>query len=215
MSGLASLEPDRSLSSVSGCVKRVSDSSFVAATWARIFDASRGLVVSYTVMDVLIVEPDELIGTVLADALDQDGLTATLVPDEQKAFDLPPHDAPRVVITGMNRGNNRGHGGAAHRAGAAKEMAWHRRDLHGGLVAGPLASVRARCPRAIPRQARPISEDDPHRARTTGGGGHAPSGGIEAMAFPDRADRRGTSGAAATCQHKPGQSEAELRRNVT
>jgi DNA-binding NtrC family response regulator len=78
----------------------------VAATWARIFDASRGLVVSYTVMDVLIVEPDELIGTVLADALDQDGLTATLVPDEQKAFDLPPHDAPRVVITGMNRGNN-------------------------------------------------------------------------------------------------------------
>ena len=52
-----------------------------AAAWARIFDASRGLVVSYTVMDVLIVERDELIGTVLADALDQDGLTATLVPD--------------------------------------------------------------------------------------------------------------------------------------
>jgi CheY-like chemotaxis protein len=78
----------------------------VAATWARIFDASRGLVVSYTVMDVLIVERDELIGTVLADALDQDGLTATLVPDEQEAFDLPPHDAPRVVITGMNRGHN-------------------------------------------------------------------------------------------------------------
>ena len=37
-------------------------------------------------MDVLIVERDELIGTVLADALDQDGLTATLVPDEQEAI---------------------------------------------------------------------------------------------------------------------------------
>jgi hypothetical protein len=54
--------------------------------WAKIFDASRGPVASYTVMDVLIVERDDLVGTVLADALDEDGLTAALVPDEQGAF---------------------------------------------------------------------------------------------------------------------------------
>jgi len=49
------------------------------------------------VMGVLIVERDELVGTVLADALAQGGVTAARVPDEEEAFDLPPHDAPRVM----------------------------------------------------------------------------------------------------------------------
>jgi hypothetical protein len=43
--------------------------------------------------------------TVLADALAQGSVTAARVPDEE-AFTLPPHDAPRVVITGTKRGLN-------------------------------------------------------------------------------------------------------------
>jgi DNA-binding response OmpR family regulator len=56
-------------------------------------------------MDVLIVERDELLGAVLADALAEDGISAAAVPDE-KALALPPDQAPLVVITGMNRGHN-------------------------------------------------------------------------------------------------------------
>jgi DNA-binding NtrC family response regulator len=56
-------------------------------------------------MDVLIVERDELVGSMLADTLDAEGISAVVVPDEQ-ALKLPPDDAPRVVITGMNRGHN-------------------------------------------------------------------------------------------------------------
>jgi hypothetical protein len=39
-------------------------------------------------MDVLIVERDELLGTVLADALAEDGISAAVVPDEE-ALALP------------------------------------------------------------------------------------------------------------------------------
>ena len=56
-------------------------------------------------MDVLIVQRDELLGTVLADALAEDGISAAVVPDEE-ALALPPDQAPFVVITGMNRGHN-------------------------------------------------------------------------------------------------------------
>jgi DNA-binding response OmpR family regulator len=56
-------------------------------------------------MDVLIVERDELLGTVLAEALAEDGISAAVVPDEE-ALALPPDQAPLVVITGMNRGHN-------------------------------------------------------------------------------------------------------------
>jgi DNA-binding response OmpR family regulator len=56
-------------------------------------------------MDVFIVERDELLGNVLAEALAEDGISAAVVPDE-KALALPPDQAPIVVITGMNRGHN-------------------------------------------------------------------------------------------------------------
>ena len=56
-------------------------------------------------MDVLIVERDELVGTVLADLLADDGIAAAVMPDEQ-ALALPPDNAPLVVITGMNRGHS-------------------------------------------------------------------------------------------------------------
>ena len=55
-------------------------------------------------MDVLIVERDELLGTVLADALVEDGISAAVMPDEE-ALALPPDQAALVVITGMNRGH--------------------------------------------------------------------------------------------------------------
>jgi CheY-like chemotaxis protein len=142
-------------------------------------------------MDVLIVERDELIGTVLADALDQDGLTATLVPDEQEAFDLPPHDAPRVVITGMNHGHNEDMAGL-HIARALRKK-WPGIAV---IYMGALWPVRLhRCALAVRERflAKPVPLAKMHRARTAGGG-HAPSGGIEALAFPDRAECRRRAG---------------------
>ena len=56
-------------------------------------------------MDVLIVERDELVGTMLSDVLADDGIAAAVMPDEQ-ALALPPDNAPLVVITGMNRGHS-------------------------------------------------------------------------------------------------------------
>ena len=56
-------------------------------------------------MDVLIVERDELFGTMLAEVLADYGIAATAMPDEQ-ALTLPLDNAPLVVITGMNRGHS-------------------------------------------------------------------------------------------------------------
>ena len=56
-------------------------------------------------MDVLIVERDELVGSMLSDVLADDGIAAAVMPDEQ-ALALPPDNAPLVVITGMNRGHS-------------------------------------------------------------------------------------------------------------
>jgi DNA-binding response OmpR family regulator len=53
-------------------------------------------------MDVLIVERDELIASMLTDALDGEGISVAVLPDEA-ALMLTPDEAPRVVITGMNR----------------------------------------------------------------------------------------------------------------
>ena len=51
---------------------------------------------------MLIVERDELVGSMLTDVLDGEGISAAVLSDEE-ALKLPPEDAPRVVITGMNR----------------------------------------------------------------------------------------------------------------
>ena len=56
-------------------------------------------------MDVLIVERDELTATLLAETLDDDGIEAAVASDEE-ALGQSPEDAPRVVITGLNRGHN-------------------------------------------------------------------------------------------------------------
>jgi CheY-like chemotaxis protein len=56
-------------------------------------------------MDVLIVERDELVGSMLIDALDGEGISTAVASDEE-ALMLPPDDGPRVVITSMNRGHN-------------------------------------------------------------------------------------------------------------
>jgi DNA-binding response OmpR family regulator len=56
-------------------------------------------------MDVLIVERDKLVGSMLADTLDAEGVSAVVLPDEE-ALKLPPAEAPRLIITGINRGHN-------------------------------------------------------------------------------------------------------------
>lgn len=56
-------------------------------------------------MDVLIIERDELIGSLLADTLEGEGIAFTIASDKE-ALTLLPADAPRVVITGLNRGHN-------------------------------------------------------------------------------------------------------------
>ena len=56
-------------------------------------------------MDVLIVERDELTATMLAETLEAEGIAAAVSSDED-ALQQSPGDAPRVVITGLNRGHN-------------------------------------------------------------------------------------------------------------
>jgi DNA-binding response OmpR family regulator len=56
-------------------------------------------------MDVLIIERDELMGSVLADALDAEDIAIAVASDEE-ALKLPPNDALQVVITGINRGHD-------------------------------------------------------------------------------------------------------------
>lgn len=56
-------------------------------------------------MDVLIVEHDELMGSILADTMDGEGIPFAVASDEE-ALKLLPHDPPRVVITGLNRGHD-------------------------------------------------------------------------------------------------------------
>ena len=54
-------------------------------------------------MDVLIVERDELVAAVLADALADDCITASIVPDENEAMTACQAGTPRVVVTSINR----------------------------------------------------------------------------------------------------------------
>ena len=54
-------------------------------------------------MDVLIVERDDLVAGVIADALADDGISSAVAPDEQKGPAISTENSPRVVITGMNR----------------------------------------------------------------------------------------------------------------
>ena len=95
-------------------------------------------------MDVLIVERDELLAEVIADALIDDGITVTVVADEQRALAIPAETGPSVVITGMNRSDEDIKGLAAARA--ARAVACPRCGVHGCAVAGaplPQCAFRA------------------------------------------------------------------------
>jgi CheY-like chemotaxis protein len=54
-------------------------------------------------MDVLIVEQNELLAAVLADALADEGIAAAVVPDDEEALAACQPDMPQVVVTGINR----------------------------------------------------------------------------------------------------------------
>ena len=51
-------------------------------------------------MDVLIVEQNELLAAVLADALADEGFEAAVVPDDDEALSSCQPDMPQVVVTG-------------------------------------------------------------------------------------------------------------------
>jgi DNA-binding response OmpR family regulator len=53
-------------------------------------------------MDALIMERDELVGSMLVDMLDDEKISAAVLADEE-ALRLPPDQPPRLVITDMNR----------------------------------------------------------------------------------------------------------------
>jgi DNA-binding NtrC family response regulator len=55
-------------------------------------------------MEVLIVERDEWMRSMLVDALKYEGIMAVAVPDCE-ALNPPPEEVPAVVITSMNRGH--------------------------------------------------------------------------------------------------------------
>jgi len=55
-------------------------------------------------MDVLIIERDNLVRSMLADTLAVAGISATVLADEE-ARRLPLDQSPRLVITGLNRTN--------------------------------------------------------------------------------------------------------------
>jgi CheY-like chemotaxis protein len=70
------------------------------------FEASTAPLIGYAIMkDVLILERDELVGTVLADILLEESISAAIV-SEQEAKNLAPKDAPLLVITDINRGHH-------------------------------------------------------------------------------------------------------------
>jgi DNA-binding response OmpR family regulator len=56
-------------------------------------------------MDVLVIERDELVGDMLAETLDVEGISTQVTSDDE-AFRLPVENAPQLVITGINRGHD-------------------------------------------------------------------------------------------------------------
>ena len=57
-------------------------------------------------MNVLVVERDALLATVLTDALADDGIEAVVVSDDEEALEACQPDMPQVVVTGINRGGD-------------------------------------------------------------------------------------------------------------
>ena len=68
-------------------------------------DASSAGLAGLGTMDVLIIERDELVRSMLTETLEAEGISAAAASDDE-ALQLLPHEVPRVVITGINRGHN-------------------------------------------------------------------------------------------------------------
>ena len=57
-------------------------------------------------MDVLIIERDQLVRSIIADTLADEGIQAATVASDEEALTLPLDHVPAVVITNINRGHN-------------------------------------------------------------------------------------------------------------
>jgi hypothetical protein len=83
-------------------------------------------------MDVLIVEKNDLLAEVLADAVADDGIEAAVVADDEEALRACQPDLPQVVVTGINRLSDER---TAVRPGDTEPLSVACRDLHGGALA--------------------------------------------------------------------------------
>jgi DNA-binding response OmpR family regulator len=54
-------------------------------------------------MDALVIESDELLALVLAETLENNGITAAVIHDDSMALAACQDDPPRLVITALNR----------------------------------------------------------------------------------------------------------------
>ena len=138
-----------------------------SASSIRKCDASRSRAASYGRMDVLIVERDDLVAEVLADALADEGLTISVVPTEQAANRIAQDDLPRVVITGMNR-NSEDMAWNGDGEEAVLPLAVPRNHLPGGTVAGSLAAGGAERQRTVSAETGFHVANDSYRARVAG-----------------------------------------------
>jgi hypothetical protein len=128
-------------------------------------------------MDVLIVERDELLGTVLADALAEDGMSAAVMPDEE-ALALPPDQAALVVITGRHEPRpQRGSGRHETRPVHAQEMADALHRLSRIFMAGPPGPECSDGWRPVSRKAGCPDADGPYGA-TIDDLRHVPPAGV-------------------------------------
>ena len=104
-------------------------------------DASVLPAVRPMLMDVLIVEQNELLATVLADALADEGIAAAVVPDDEETL--------TGGLAGYAAGRSHGHKppprryeGTAVRQGNTEPLPVAWRDLHGGAMASPVDASR-------------------------------------------------------------------------
>jgi CheY-like chemotaxis protein len=121
-------------------------------------------------MDVLIIEGNELVRSVLAETLDAGDISATGASDEE-ALMLPSNDASQIVITGINRGHDEDLTGLQVVAALRRKwpqlcavyLAASRR-----AVAGAPAPRNAGCRRALSHETCAPNAVDAHSARAAG-----------------------------------------------
>ena len=108
------------------------------------------------------MERDELLGSTFTDALDDEGISAAVLADDE-ALKLTPDHSPRVVITSMNRGHSEDLSGldvvSAMRRNCPGLCA-----IYSPLVAGAPASPGVVDRGAVPLETGWPGRDDPHSA---------------------------------------------------